>query len=293
MWSMVALSALLLGVYDVARKHAVRGNAVPEVLFYSSLAGLAGVSGIQLLTNGMLPALSAVSLRAVALLGVKVLLVGSSWGVVFLAMRRLPISLAAPVRATSPFWTLLGAMVLFGEVPGPVRAVGMVLMPVGYVMLSAVGKREGFPWKSREMVLVVIGTLLGAASALYDKHLLGQLHLSPDLVQFLFAVGLSLLYGGVLLARRIFLPMRASRSVFQWRWSILAAGVLLILSDYFYFRAVALEGAPISVISVLRRTSTVVSLFVGGTLFGERFLSKKWHALLFVLLGAFLVALGR
>ena len=84
----------------------------------------------------------------------------------------------------------------------------------------------------------------------------------------------------------------AARSPFRWRWTIPLVGALLILSDALYFRAVALPGADISLVSVFRRTSSVVSFLVGGILFRDLALRRKALALLLVLVGAALAALG-
>ena len=291
--SLVALSALVLGIYDVARKHAVRDNSAVDVLLWSSAAGFAAFLLATLAGGGaaaLADAACATSSTRLMLAG-KVALVGASWAAVFLAMRRLPISLAAPVRATAPLWTLLGAIALYGEAPGPWRALGMVLMVAGYVALASLGTREGFSWRGRDMGLVVLGTLLGAASALYDKFLLARAGLPPATVQLHFSAGLVLLYAAVWTVRRLLFP-RESRTPFAWRWTIPVTGALLILSDALYFRAVALPGADISLVSVFRRSSAVVAFLAGGLLFRDLNLRRKGLALLLVLLGAAFAALG-
>lgn len=286
----VALSALTLGLYDVARKHAVRDNSAVDVLLWSSVAGLAAFLAVAG-CGGTLADAARATARQRLLLSIKVALVGASWAAEFLAMRRLPISLAAPVRATAPLWTLLGAIALYGETPGPWRALGMLLMVAGYVALAAIGTREGWSWRGREMGLVVLGTLLGAASALYDKFLLARLGLPPATVQLHFSAGLVLLYGTVWLARRALWP-RAERTPFAWRWTVPLTGVLLVLSDALYFHAVARPGAAISLVSVFRRSSVVVAFLAGGLLFRDLNLRRKGLALLLVLAGAALAALG-
>ena len=289
---LVALSALSLGFYNVACKHAVNDNSALDVLLWSSVSGLVAFLAAAAADGGaagFAEAARATSATRWMLAG-KVALVGSSWAAGYLAMRRLPISLAAPVRATAPLWTLLGAIALYGETPGPVRALGMLLMVTGYVLLAALGSREGFSWRSREMGLVVLGTLLGAASALYDKFLLARAGLPPRTVQLHFSAGLVLLYGAVWIARRAVWP-EAERTPFRWRWSIPLVGALLILSDALYFRAVAIPGADISLVSVFRRTSSVVSFLVGGLLFRDLALRQKALALLLVIAGAVLAAL--
>ena len=284
----VALSALALGLYDVARKHAVRDNSAVDVLLWSSVAGLAAFLAVAG-CGGTLADAARATARQRLLLSAKVALVGASWAAEFLAMRRLPISLAAPVRATAPLWTLLGAIALYGETPGPWRALGMLLMVAGYVALATIGTREGWSWRGREMGLVVLGTLLGAASALYDKFLLARI--DPATVQLHFCAGLVLLYGATWLARRALWP-RTERTPFAWRWTIALTGALLVLSDALYFHAVAQPGAAISLVSVFRRASAVVAFLAGGLLFRDPNLRRKGLALLLVLAGATLAALG-
>ena len=288
---LVAFSALVLGLYDVARKHAVQDNSAVDVLLWSSIAGLVAFLVATTVCSGTsaLAEAAQATPRARWMLAGKVALVGTSWVCGFLAMCRLPISLAAPVRATSPLWTLLGAVALYGEAPGPWRSLGMVLMVAGYVALAAVGTGEGWSWRGREMGLAMLGTLLGAASALYDKFLLARAALPPQTVQLHFSAGLVLLYGAVWLARRILWP-RAERMPFSWRWTIALTGVLLVLSDALYFRAVAIPGANISLVSVFRRCSVVVAFLAGGLLFHDLHLRHKAAALLLVLGGAVLAA---
>ena len=286
----VALSALSLGLYDVARKHAVRDNSAVDVLLWSSVAGLAAFLVAAGCGGSLAEAARATAAQRCLLAG-KVALVGASWTAEFLAMRRLPISLAAPVRATAPLWTLVGAIALYGETPGPWRALGMLLMVAGYVALATIGTREGWSWHGREMGLIVLGTLLGASSALYDKFLLSRPGLAPATVQLHFSAGLAMLYGAVWLARRALCP-RAERTPFAWRWTIPLTGALLVLSDALYFHAVAQPDAAISLVSVFRRASVVVAFLAGGLLFRDRNLRRKGLALLLVLAGAALAALG-
>ena len=292
MLPLILLSALALGLYDVARKSAVRDNSVVEVLLCSTLAGALAFLAVAG-ASGTLPVAFGASRREVGLIALKVLLVGTSWGCVFLALRKMPLTLVAPIRATAPLWTLLLAMPLYGEVPGPWRAVGMALMVAGFVLASSAGRADGFTLKSGPyFVFLLAGTLLGSASALYDKYLLNWQKIPASRVQCLFSLGLVVLYATVWTIRRlVFRP--GERSPFQWRWTIPLTGVLLIAADALYFHAAAYPDAPISVLSMLRRTSSVVAFAAGALLFRDAHLRRKGVALALVLAGAILVALGK
>ena len=285
----IAASAVLLGLYDICRKHAVHANAVAEVLLISSASG--AVAYVFALTLcGRLAAAAGCSAGTLGLVAAKALLVGSSWACVYRAMRTMPISLAAPIRATSPLWTLLGAILLFGELPGAARAAGMALVFAGYFRFSALGGREGFSMRHRDMHLIVLGTLLGSASALYDKFLLNVVRIPPQTVQLYFSLFLVAIYAAAWAAWRG--RNGGEGSGFRWRWSIPATGVLLVASDFLYFHAVGLPDVQISVLSLFRRCSCVIPFATGAWLFGDVNLRPKTLALLAILAGVAVIALS-
>lgn len=281
------ISAAGLGFYDICKKHAVKDNSVMPVLFFATLSGTVFFVLIQLCRGNFAALDSTVSQQIMVAL--KALLVASSWVCVYYAMRELPISLAAPIRSTSPLWTLAGGILIYREIPSWIQALGMAVILTGYVMFTFFGRSEGFPWKSKGMQLIIAGTLLGAASALYDKYLLNKLQFDPQMLQFYFSLDLVIVLGLAWGLRHCF----GHRHPFVWRWSIPATGILLIIADFCYFQAVGMAGAPISMISLLRRCSCVVTFFLGALIFHDRNLKRKTAALLLLLTGAAILAFAK
>lgn len=285
----VLASALALGFYDICKKHALRDNSVMPVLFLSTATGAAGFVGYLALT-GQLAAAADAAPSEIGLAAVKVLLVGGSWIFSYYAIRELPITLASPVRSTAPLWTFLGGVLIFREQLTPTQIAAAAVIFAGYVVFSICGKLEGFPLRSRGMVLIIAGTLLGAASALYDKYLMNELKLPPHRVQLCFMTGLTALLGVSWLIRRFCF---GHNHPFVWRWTIPAIGLVLVLADALYFHAVSLPGTRISLVSMLRRMSCVVSFGFGALCFGEKNLKRKLAALALFLIGVILLSLPR
>ena len=283
----ILLSALGLGFYDVCKKDAVRDNSVMPALFFATLSGSLF---FVLLTvcGGHLREIATCSTATWWRLLGKSALVGSSWICVYYAMRDLPISIAAPVRASSPVWTLIGGILLFGEVPTLIQAAGMFLIFAGYYFFAVFGKTEGFSLKHHGMYLILLGTLLGASSALYDRYLLGVLNIPRTTVQFWFSVDLVFLLGLGWLARHFF---GKKGRPFIWRWSIVATGILLIIADALYFYAASKPEAQISILSLMRRSNCIVSFTIGVWIFKDRNIKRKAFALLLILAGIALLAL--
>lgn len=289
------LSAIFLGVYDIAKKKSVSGNAVPPVLLLSVLtAGL--IWGLPVLAGIIVPNLVPASLQSVAHISpqthgyllFKSALVGSSWTCAFFALKHLPISIAAPIRATSPLWTILVAVLWMNERPAILQWIGMGTVLSAFLVFSFVGSREGIHFaKNRWVVLMVLGTLIGAGCGLYDKFLLQNLRLSPLVVQAWFSIYLV----PVLLPMAIYWwRFERTRSPFQWRWSIPLIAVFLLTADFLYFYGLSNEDALVSVVSTLRRTSVIIAFGYGVVHLKEKQWKSKLACIVAILFGVFLIS---
>ena len=289
------LSAFFLGWYELSTKHAVRENAVLPVLFLTTLCS-ASIWLSVMAAAAILPNVP-VSLRVDSLTGfqhlqiaLKSLIIVGAWTCSYFALKHLPLTLASPIRATGPVWTLLGALVVLAERPSWLEALGVVITLGAFFGLSAVGAREGIHFqRNRWIWFLIAGTLLNATSALYDKYLLGRLGFTAATVQAWFSIYLTLL----------FLPLAVgwklrwwTRHEFHWRVSILLMSFTLLAADFVYFRALADPEALISLVSSFRRGSTLVAFAGGVLLFGEQNWRQKLPAVIGVLIGIILTVVG-
>lgn len=286
--SLILASAFLLGLYDVAKKHAVHGNAVLCVLWLGTLFGFLAVV-LTLLVCGTLAEAVLVGWSAWWKLLVKSALVTGSWVFGYYAMRALPISIAAPIRGSQPVWTLLGAFLIFRESPSALQWLGLVVVLGGYVHFSVVGQAEGIHFERHKGVWALFAaTLLGAASAMYDKYLLQPCGLMPSQVQFWFSVDLVALTGLVLFVQKL---AGLSQTAFTWRWSIPVVGIVLVVSDWLYFSALHQPDTLISILSPIRRSNCVVSFLIGAVWFGDTNRRKKAWGLLAIVVGVIILCL--
>lgn len=278
------LSAVMLGFYDITKKHAVNANAVMPVLFFSTLSGCVGVTLFSVF-SGKTTEVFSITLLQFILIFFKSVLVAASWVCAYCAMKTLPISIASPVRASAPLWTFLGSLVLYHEIPTVIQAIGMILIFAGYYAFAVIGKLEGFSFRHKGMIFIFAGTLLGAASALYDKFLLNVLSIPHIPLQFHFALDLVLILGVAWLCRQ------KSSSAFVWRWSIVLTGILLVIADNLYFFALSTPDVKISILSLIRRSGCIISFLFDSWIFRDSRIKFKAAALLLILLGVALLTL--
>ncbi len=294
-WLLLTLtSAFLLGLYDYFKKLALHENAVMPVLFGSVAAGALVWLPFVLwsaLSPGTLPAeflhVTGISTRGHLLLVAKAGLVGASWLCGYIGIKSLPLSIATPIRATGPLWTITFAVLLFRESPTPKQWLGVALILVSFFAFSLVGRREGIHFHRNKAVFYMIGaTLLGAASALYDKFLLQTAGLAPSRVQAWFTIYTSLL----LAPPTILWWRRKNRHPFHWHWAIPVIGLTLLAADFLYFTAIAQPDSLISLISPVRRSSVIVSFLLGIFLFREKHLRSKGACIAGIITGVILLS---
>jgi transporter family protein len=311
-WALLSLtSALFLGFYDICQKHALRNNPVIPVLCVSTgTAALVwtGLLLLQALAPSVLPAALLVpplGWREHAQLFLKSAIVAASWMCTYLAVKHLPISLAAPIRATSPLWTLGAAIVLLGERPSWLQLLGILTTLTSFFGLSLVGRLEGVHFhRNRWVGFMILGTLFGAASGLYDKVLLGRLHLAPATVQAWFSIYLLALFGPL-----AFFTSRARQKQrerlrqsdpdadvdagrFVFRFSIPILALCLLIADFAYFYALRDPQGLISLVASIRRGATLIAFGAGVFIFKEANGWKKLPPVLGIVAGIALTLLG-
>lgn len=296
MWlSLAFLSAALLGLYDVAKKKSFSGNAVLPVLLlntlFSSLLFLPAILSAELglgWFDSTPLAASRGTAEAHALVAVKSVIVLTSWIFGYFGMKHLPLTIVGPVNATRPVLVLVGALAVFGERLNGFQWIGVALALTSLVLLSRSGRREGVDFRHNVWILcLAAAAVTGAASGLYDKYIMTRL--DPAFVQSwynLYQLGMMAVVTALL-----WLPCRAA-SPFRWSWAIPLISVFLSAADFAYFCALREPDAMISVVSMVRRGSVVVSFLCGALLFGERNLRAKAVDLGFVLLGMLFLWLG-
>ena len=296
MWlSLAFLSAAQLGLYDVAKKKSLSGNAVLPVLLlntlFSSLLFLPAILSAELglgWFDSTPLAASRGTAEAHALVAVKSVIVLTSWIFGYFGMKHLPLTIVGPVNATRPVLVLVGALAVFGERLNGFQWIGVALALTSLVLLSRSGRREGVDFRHNVWILcLAAAAVTGAASGLYDKYIMTRF--DPAFVQSwynLYQLGMMAVVTALL-----WLPRRAA-SPFRWSWAIPLISVFLSAADFAYFCALREPDAMISVVSMVRRGSVVVSFLCGALLFGERNLRAKAVDLGFVLLGLLVLWLG-
>lgn len=289
MWILLAIcSALGLGFYDIMKKRSVRDNNVPIVLLLNTLFGTLLLSPVIIMNiagggfglNDTLTGHLQILLKAVIVL--------SSWILGYFSIKHLPLTIQGPINASRPVVVLVGALLIFGERLNIWQWCGILLGFVSLFMISRIGASEGFSLKrSRWLWLAIGATVLGSVSALYDKYLLRSY--KPLEVQAWYS-----LYQLVIMAMIVLALIRSGKGGgrFRWRWTILCISIFLTAADIAYFYSLSQPESMISVVSMIRRGSVLVSFAYGVLVLHERHVRRKLVDLGILLLSLLLLILG-
>lgn len=291
------MSAFFLGLYDISKKTSVNGNAVIPVLFLNTLFCTLLLSPLFLLSHfspgifssGSIFYMPSVDATTHLYIVLKSMIVLSSWIFGYFAIKHLPLTITGPINAMRPVMTLVGALLLFGERLNLYQWIGVILTILSFALLSVSGKKEGIRFTHNKWIFfMVLAALFGAISGLYDKFLMQRFNSTA--VQFWYNFYQCALMGAILLI--LWYPKRANSTPFVWRWNILLVSLFLTIADFVYFYALTYPDAMISVVSMVRRSSVLVS-FVGGILlFREKNLKGKIIDLFLIIVAMIFLYLG-
>ena len=302
-WILLAfLSASLLGFYDVFKKQSLKENAVIPVLLLNTLfSSIIFLPFIWLSHTGQIAEGSMFFCQEYGWEGHKYIFIKScivlaSWLLAYFGLKHLPLTIVGPINATRPVMVLVGAMIIFAERLNLWQWLGVLVALIGIELLKNTSKKEGINWfKDKWIYFVFLANVLGAISGLYDKYLMaspanGGVGLNKMAVQGWYNIYQFFMMAAMLIL--LWWPTRKNTTPFHWHWSIPLISIFLSMADFVYFYALGIDGAMISVVSMVRRGSVIVSFLCGAMIFHEKNLKAKAFDLLLVLLSMLFLFIG-
>ena len=227
--------------------------------------------------------------QAHLLVVLKAFIVLSSWICGYFGLKHLPLSIVGPINATRPVLVLVGATLLFGESLNLYQWIGVLLTIFSIFLMSRAGKKENIDFRSNRWIWCLAGAvLMGAISGLYDKLIMKQL--SPMFVQSWF--NFYQMFIMAVICGLLWYPRRHQGTPFVWRWSIPLISLFICIGDFAYFTSLNDPESMISVVSLVRRSSVIVSFACAALIFKERNLRTKIVDLGLILLGMAFIWLG-
>ena len=304
MWTLLAfISALCLGFYDISKKIALRDNKVIDVLTlsicFSSFVLLAPLLLSRLYPEMILGTpfyVPKLDLQAHLFTVLKSVIVLSSWIFAYVSLKHLPLSIVSPMQATRPMWTLVGALLIFGERLNTWQWIG-VCLAIGTILVFSFGHKASFSniksqVSNRYYIALALAILIGACSGLYDKYLMRRYDHNAVQVYYTFYQAIMMVVVW-LISNRKNLPSSISNLQSVKNIGVIALiSLFLIISDNVYMLALRNPDSLIAVVSTIRRGGTVIGFAYGLLFLKEQDPLRKILCMVGILAGLVCLAIG-
>ncbi len=304
MWTILAfISALCLGFYDISKKIALRENRVVDVLAISVCISALLLS-IPLWLSRLCPEVMTGTPFYVPQLDgeahlytiLKSVIVLSSWVFAYISLKHLPLSVVSPMQATRPMWTLVGALLIFGERLNTWQWIG-VCLAIGTIFVFSFKNKKTItknisPITNKYYIALALAILIGACSGLYDKYLMRRYDHNAVQVYYTFYQALMMIIVWVIVNRKNLQSSITNLQSIHRIGVIALISLFLIISDNVYMLALRDPDSLIAVVSTIRRGGAVI-----GFAYGLIFLKEPdpWHKVLCmvgILAGLLCLAIG-
>ncbi|MCR5118632.1 MAG: DMT family transporter [Lachnospiraceae bacterium] len=276
MWSWVLLTlfyGLMKGGREIVKKKALEISTVIEVLFFYTLIGF-----LLLLWD----AGNAFEVRVdrLPLIVFKSFVIFVAWICGFKAIKSIPLGLYGLLDVSRMLFASMLGVIIIGERPGAFQIAGNVIVAFGLLMLGfkkKSGNKEEY--KAHFVLLAFISAFLNAVSGTLDKILTRDV--SSGQLQFWYMLFLLIFYGIYLLFDRTKADVKKTLKNY-WIWIL---SIMFILADRALFMANAIPESKVTVMTVLKQSSVIVTILAGRLIFKEKGLAYKLLCAAVVLAG--------
>jgi len=200
------------------------------------------------------------------------------------------LSLVYPLaRGTGPLLAVMGAIVIFGETPGPLGIAGTLLIVAGILVTSWSGDLASLRGGSTAIAFALATGAMTATYTLWDKE--GVQRLSPVLYSYTLDIGRLLMLGPALFALGNVAAMRTVWGAPTQRRAALAIG--LLSPGAYLLVLVALRIAPASYVAPAREISVLIGTLLGVRLLGEAAAVRRVTGAAMIVAGIVALTLGQ
>ncbi len=273
---LTVVSAIFLSLYDFFKKVSVRGKKdIYEILFfYTGIAFLCSFVFVKEAFN--------TDIKYIGFTFLKSSVISLSWFLTMKAVSKLELGIVTPFSMLGTIFTTLMAWICFGQDIGLIQIGGCSIILVGLIFISRLNKENKDKKENdyRYLLLLVVAAFLSSISAMIDKTVLTN-GVSKGSVLFWFFFFLMSIYLVVCMIRNKKIEFKNLKTNY---W-VVFIGISIFLADFFYYQAVAIDGVYLSMISIIRKLSSFLSVVLAGIFLKEGNILKKILILLLMFIG--------
>lgn len=277
---LVLLYGLLKGGREIAKKKAMDKNSVMEVLLAYTLLSFILVIPQAPNAGGLEP-------KFYFLIAIKSFCMFLAWLCGFYSLKKIPVSLYGILSLSRVlFATLLGVVVLH-ETMTTYKLIGLILVCAGLLLLKFNPKKDNQLTSEKDnqpeiaaifIILAFISCIFNSISGFMDKILMRDITSSQ--LQFWYMLFIIIYYGIFVIIKKIKISPSVLKNVWVW-----ALAVMFVIGDKALFIANANPNSQITIMTLIKQSSCIVTILGGKFIFKEKGIAYKLFCASIVILG--------
>lgn len=277
---LVLLYGLLKGGREIAKKKAMDKNSVMEVLLAYTLLSFILVIPQAPNAGGLEP-------KFYFLIAIKSFCMFLAWLCGFYSLKKIPVSLYGILSLSRVlFATLLGVVVLH-ETMTTYKLIGLILVCAGLLLLKFNPKKDNQLTTEKDnqpeiaaifIILAFISCIFNSISGFMDKILMRNITSSQ--LQFWYMLFIIIYYGIFVIIKKIKISPSVLKNVWVW-----ALAIMFVIGDKALFIANANPNSQITIMTLIKQSSCIVTILGGKFIFKEKGIAYKLFCASIVILG--------
>ena len=189
-----------------------------------------------------------------------------AWILAFTSIKKMPVSLYGVMDTARMLFSTVIALIFLGETMTLSKGIGLALVLCGLVIVNLGHGKADENVEFKYIIFSLLTCLFNAISGVMDKALMSTGDINASQLQFWYMFYMTVLYGIYILAARV--PLRLS--TLKTDYWIVILSVLFVVSDRALFMANAYPESEVTVMTLVKQLSVVVTVLTGKLVFHEK-----------------------
>jgi len=210
-----------------------------------------------------------------------------AWILSFTILKKLPISTYGVTDMSRVIFSTLMGVIFLHETLTVKGVISLLLVVTGLYIANrnAAASKEGY--QIGQIWLLFLACFLNGVSGIMDKHIMSTGMITSSALQFWFMLILSMMYLAYILIKKEKLELKKALTN-PWMYAL---SFSLVLGDRLLFIANSDPASRVTVMTLIKQCSAVVTIVLGKVLYHEKHIVKKLLCALIILLGIALAIL--
>ncbi len=270
----ILLYGILKGAREPIKKGVLKDVGVLTALFVYTFVGF-------LMSAPTAEGVFSVTPFAFMLVVIKSLVIFVAWILAFLAIKKVPVSVYGICDMSRViFSTLLGVFFLNESLTAK-GIVSLILVVAGLYFANTKKSAENENYQMKYIWIILAECFLNAVSGTMDKYIMSTGEITSSALQFWFMLLLSVFYLAYILIKREKLELKKA---FTNPW-LYVLSFSLILGDRMLFIANADPESQVTVMTLIKQSSAIVTVILGKLIYKEKNIVRKLVCAGVILLG--------